>query len=704
MHGAFRLVNALSHARLTGAAECGILVLVQWLHQQDAKQNPGRMAGAPVRSFGTGNASASLLMQTPAWLNKIKTSAPFTWPRKRKLRWGVAILLALLAYPVLVTLALWTGFVERTIASEDLRVEIANPAYSIWPGKVHMKHVRILQNGTTQFILEGNDLVINLSLIELIKRRVHVTKLAANEVLYQMRVQVNDTKGIERRVKAYPPLEGLPGKNVIRVETAAKTEEQDPDWTVVVEGLDIAVKELWFFEYRYLGKGHLRGGFTIGPSVMEVKTAVQDLGPGELRFGAKETIATGLQGQISADIPRVNPKEHADASFMELVTARVNLRSMIESMTSLGSYFEDQHLELSKGKGPLAVDLYLDRGKLGPKSHLFYQTDALNLKGNGFGVATDWSLDFDAAGSEKRLPIVRSSSKSTYVSLAKEMRAFTIQIHDHHEEAQLDTIQLSKSTDLQHALLRMPKIVSVDLQDLAPVLAGDLPLKMKGETHASLELDMDHEYWVQGPLKAKTKGLQLEAAGVKLAGTMDFQSQLRFNPKRQLNMMQSVVLSMRDWSMNVGSTALSGWWMDLTSPRLTFWSNQPSAFDGTVSVRTRDLEPVLKSLAEKDVISDLIPMFTSLKDFRASARVRGTGPMTDVTIASESRIWDAAGRVYKNGDKSQMALVVGGQAVSLGIASNGDGLELMPFAKTGWLNDHLRQFPKPVQVMPAEKP
>ena len=53
---------------------------------------------------------------------------------------------------------------------------------------------------------------------------------------------------------------------------------------------------------------------------------------------------------------------------------------------------------------------------------------------------------------------------------------------------------------------------------------------------------------------------------------------------------------------------------------------------------------------------------------------------------------------------SQMALVVGGQTVSLGIASKGDGLELMPFAKTGWLNDHLRQFPKPVQVMPAEKP
>jgi len=60
--------------------------------------------------------------------------------------------------------------------------------------------------------------------------------------------------------------------------------------------------------------------------------------------------------------------------------------------------------------------------------------------------------------------------------------------------------------------------------------------------------------------------------------------------------------------------------------------------------------------------------------------------------------------VYKNGDKTQLAVVVGGQGVSLGVASQGDGLELMPFAKTGWLNDHLREFPKPVLVMKPDKP
>ena len=637
-------------------------------------------------------------------LKRLGQRAPFNWPRKRKLRWGIAIVVALLAYPVLVTAALWTGLVESLAKSEDLRVEIQNPAYSIWPGKVHMKNVRILVNGTTQFILEGQDLVLNLRLLELIKRRVHVTKLAAHDVTYQMRVQVKDTKDITRRIKAYPPLTDLPGANVIREPAAKQTEKEDPDYTVQVEGLDIAVKELWFFEYRYLGKGRLKGGFTVGSNVMEVKTAVQDLGPGELRFGANETIATSLQGQISADIPRVNPKEHADASFMELVTARVNLSAVIESLSNIGSYFEAENIELSKGKGPFVVDLYLDRGKLGNKSHLNYQTDSLNVKGIGFGVGTDWQLDFDAAGSALHLPLVRSSSKSSYVSLARKMKAFTVQIHDHHEEAELDTIQLSKSTDLKKALVRMPKIVSVDLADLPAVLADDPKMKMKGEVQGFLNLDMDHEYWAQGLFHAATKGLHVEGSDVAVDANVKFDSELRFNPKRKINMLQKMVLRTRDMNLQAGSRSVTGWWMDVESARFTFWNEATPAFDGTLGVQTRDLDPVLKTLAEKDVISELIPMFTSLNNFKASARIRGSGPVTDVTIASESQVWDAAGRVYKNGDKTQMALVVGGQAVSLGVASKGDDLELMPFAKTGWLNERLAEFPKPVLQMKGEKP
>lgn len=636
-------------------------------------------------------------------LSALRNRAPFNWPKKRKRRWLVALVLLLLAYPVLGTLALWTGFVEWILKSEDLRVEIENPAYTIWPGRVRMKHVRILQNGTTQFILDGHDLVLNARMLELVKRRVHVTELAAHDVTYQMRVQVNDTKGIEERVRAYPPLPGLPGENVVRRPPPNKTEKNEPDWTVHVEGLDVGVKELWFFEYRYLGKGHLRGGFTVGPHVMEVKTAVQDLGPGEVHFGADEVVATDIQGQVTADIPRINPSEHADASFMELVTARVNLRSAIQSLRNLSAYAPGL-LWFSHGAGPLALDAYLDRGKLGSKSHLDYETTSLHVKGNGFGVGTDLIVKFDAAGSPEQLPIVRTSSKSTYVSLARASHEFTIQIHGHSEEARLDTIQLSRATDLKSANVRMPDIRAVDLRDLGPVLPPKAPLEIrKGTLKGSLKLDMDKDYWTKGPLELDVSELELVASDVKMAGTLALRTQVLDNPKLGVHR-GNLTFTARDVSTRAGKYSTNGWWANVVGRDLVYQTRKEGSFDGKVSIQTQSLEPVLEALADKEVVPKILPMFTKLSEFRAGADLHTVGDVTDVSVASESAVWDAAGRVRKDDAGTRFAVVVGGQAVSLGVADLGTGLELMPFAKTGWLNDKLAGFPKPVVRMQRDKP
>jgi len=139
---------------------------------------------------------------------------PKHWTPKRRRRALIIAVVALLAYPVLGTLALWTGFVEWVIRSEDVRVDFANPSYTIWPGRVHLKHVKIYVNGDTQFILEGSDLLTDFSLFAFFKHHIHVTDLSAHDVRYQMRVQVKDQRGMKERLAAYPRLEGLPGVNV----------------------------------------------------------------------------------------------------------------------------------------------------------------------------------------------------------------------------------------------------------------------------------------------------------------------------------------------------------------------------------------------------------------------------------------------------------------------------------------------------------
>jgi hypothetical protein len=627
---------------------------------------------------------------------------PRAWTPKRR-RWALRIaLIALFAYPVLGTVALWTGFVEWLIRSEDVKVEFRNPSYTIWPGKVHLKHVKIYVNGDTQFILEGDDLVTNFGLFGFFRHRIHVSKLAAHDVRYQMRVQIKDQTNMHQRLQAYPRLEGLPGVNVIHEGAAAKTEKREQTWTVVVDGLDVHVVELWFFEYRYLGSGKLRGGFIVGPQVMKVTTAVQDIGPGELRFGEKDAIAKNFQGQVTCDIPQINPEEHADASFMELVNARVNLKMDVVSLVNVGAYWDE--FAVRGGAGPMSLDVYMEKGYLGKKSHLDFQTASVSLKGDGFGLTSDWLLHFDAAA-EKGLPLGTSDFKSTYVSFSKRERHFTIQSRGTHVEAALDTIRLGGATDLKRAALSMPNIVSNDLRDLGVLLPDKSPLKVEaGEAHASLKLNMDHEYWATGPFDAEVLRSKLNAAGVEVSGNTWLKTQVRFNPKLKTNLLEDFVLRLRNVDMRVEDESVSGWWMDVSSKRLALYDTKTPHAEGSASIRAKNLAPVLEALAEKDVISDVIPALTRLDDFRAKTTFRSQGKISDVTLESESDVWDISGRVYSSPKQNLMALVVGGQAVSLGVADLGNGLQIRPFAKTDWLNARLAEFPKPLVQMAPAKP
>jgi len=504
---------------------------------------------------------------------------PRAWTPRRR-RWAPRIaVIALFAYPVLGTLALWTGFVEWLILSEDVKVEFENPSYTIWPGKVHLKHVKIYVNGDTQFTLEGDDLVTNFSVIGFFRHRVQVSKLAAHDVRYRMRVQVKDQTNMHQRLQAYPRLEGLPGVNVIREGAAAKTEEREQSWTVAVEGLDIHVAELWFFEYRYLGSGKLRGGFLIGPQVMQVTTAVQDIGPGELRFGEKDAIAKNFRGQVTCNIPKVNPEQHADASFMELVSARVNLKMDVVSLLNVGAYWDE--FEVHGGAGPLALDLFLEKGYLGQKSNLDFQTASVGLKGDGFGLTTDSHLHFDAAA-EKGLPLGSADFKSTYLSFSRKDRHFTIQSHGNHAEAALDTIRLGGATDLKRAQLRMPNIISKDLHDLGVLLPEKSTFDVEaGEARASLKLDMDSKYWATGPLEAEILRTKLSAAGVELSGNTWFRSQVRVNPKLKTNLLEDVILRLRNVDMHVKDESVASWWMDVSSKRLALYDTQPPHAEGS---------------------------------------------------------------------------------------------------------------------------
>lgn len=198
-----------------------------------------------------------------------------------------------------------------------------------------------------------------------------------------------------------------------------EAKQKNRDFTVEIDGIDISVEELWFMEYHYIGKGTLKGAFLVGPHRMRVGTSVQNLGPGELRFGATTPVVRQFRGRIKAGIPDVNPEEHADTSFLELVTSDIELHGDLLTLAPFSAY--TGKIRLLDGTGSFDTLIKLAKGALADSSYLRYTTPKVGVRGEGFGVDSDWDLDARVAKPEEEaelLPRIRSTAKATYVSAA----------------------------------------------------------------------------------------------------------------------------------------------------------------------------------------------------------------------------------------------------------------------------------------------
>jgi hypothetical protein len=609
--------------------------------------------------------------------------------RRRWLVWGV---LALLAYPVLGTITLASGLLEWVLRSEKLSVELHGFAYTLWPGRVHVPKLRIMLNSSVQLSLEAEQVSMDLVLHELVLKRLHVERVTGSAVRYRMRLRSETERGRPARVAAFPPLPGLPpGK-------ATPAGKKKAGWSVIADSLNVSIAELWFFEYRYLGGGSLRGAFEAGPGVLRVTNATQNFLRGELGFGSERRLLERLDGNVVVDIAKLDPKAHGDRSFFRFVSGRVEARGNLLSLANLNAYFDD--LDVSGGAGAVQALLVIDRGSFGPVSRLEYQTGAVKVKYGQVTFESDAAAVFEGAGEQGRMPLARVSSQLSRLSVARDERVFTVESHGQHFEGALDSLRLSGGSRFERAELRLPRITSADLRDLGVVLQESWPLEMHGgKLVTSLTLQVDRDWWARGASSVQLTGYGLTVAGISVGGNLTYEAQLELNLGLGVYRLNDSKLQLRETRVRTGSERSDGWWLDASSKHIEVRTDEPASFDAAVALRARDLEPVLEALSERDAISGLIPRLVSLHDFRSKLTLRARSPVLDIVMASESDVWDASGRFFADGERRHLALVVGGEAISLGVASHGGETSVMPFAKSGWLDEQLARFPRtPVSV------
>jgi hypothetical protein len=604
--------------------------------------------------------------------------------RFRYRRWTIALALILLPYPVLGTLFLWTGLFERVMRSDDLIVHIEHPSWTLWPGHIHVRGATVLVNGETQFKLQAKNLLVHVNLFGLFKKHLKVTHLSGDDIHFFARVRVQDTRGIEQRLAAYPPLTDLPGNpDLIEKKTTGKDQPSTP-FSVELDGLDAHVSELWLMEYHYVGPATIRGGFLVGPLRMRVNASVRDIGPGELRFGEDKVIATSFSGHMSATIPELNPMEHADESFLELVTADAFLKADVQTLAHVGAYMPGTRIEA--GAGPFEARVLLSDGRISAPTYATFSTKNVGVRRTGFAADTDWTFDAKFGKADPKaatglpsddevLPRMGSRSASTVVSLSNGRSSiFKFQLLDHEHTVVLDSNQLGHMTDIDHARIRFPKIYTSDLQDLGAFTATAPSFASGATGRASLALDIDHHHVVTGPFRASFRGVRFSAAGLNVQGQGDASCAIQVDLDHKVSMLKAVSAGVSDVALQVGDQSMQGWWAKVDLPQLTAHGFPPESWDGRIALRAKSAEPLLKILAGKGEIASFIPWLTSLNDLRGAGTFHKTETVTDIVLEPlENVLFNVAGRYYGKEHETRYAIVVGGSILSLGIASDPSG-------------------------------
>jgi hypothetical protein len=290
-------------------------------------------------------------------------------------RSGCAPRVAIALVAVLVVLAIALLVVPNRLLRSDFLTSRLNTspesglldyesASSRFPGTIHVKNLRFRdRDPKAEWSVELAEADLTYSLIDLLRRRFHVTRVTGHGLVFHARNRLTRAQAAGARVRLLPSIAGFPDPPLLS-PTAPRPPPTGEEWTLLVENLDVdSVREIWIDDYRFTGDAHLTGGFFLRPSQQaEVYPTELVSETGVLRSGS-QVLGEDVQARIAARLPAWDPRRFPGSQVLRLVigTAEAGLRLPTAELVNrlIG---EPAGTRLEKGSGRMNVKASVERG------------------------------------------------------------------------------------------------------------------------------------------------------------------------------------------------------------------------------------------------------------------------------------------------------------------------------------------------------
>jgi len=322
------------------------------------------------------------------------------WVDKYRLRWPLRILSSTyLAFVLLVNLALNTSAPWGFLRPADKSSCISwSWGWSLLPGfaEVHNFYLTV-EDDNIQLGLRIDRARVRYEPTAFLHQTFHATAVTAVGVSFRFRVKKTAEEIAQTGPEGLATLPVIPGFTDPPLRGSPSPPFQGDRsiyWTIKIDGVNAATREVWIEGVRYVGPAHAYGVFTFRPlTVVEVNAGL-DIQGGELELD-NNPLGQKLVGDLSVTVDRFDPLPEVGLEPLQHMVVDLDLDGEMQNVGLLNPLLNRlQAPSFESSAGRFDILAHFDHGKLLPRSRFWLQALRWEVaRGRYRAIGTDTRID-----------------------------------------------------------------------------------------------------------------------------------------------------------------------------------------------------------------------------------------------------------------------------------------------------------------------
>lgn len=297
--------------------------------------------------------------------------AHLAW-KKIAARTLLAIAAVAALYLGIANLALSTRLIAKLVSAQPdaLRLNYAG-ARSFWPGRAHVEALELRgRSSKLEWQLHVDTADADISLLALLRHRLHVAKVTATGVSFRLRFRLEPDAINPDRVARLAPIDGFDPTPIMGVPP--DPESNGTGWTIDLQKVDaVAVREVWIDAFRVAGLLRAQGGFTVGAGRLTLAPSTAEIQGVSVATG-EDTMASDVTGALSAQFETADLGAVQGLAVLRYLTMHSSLQGEAGDIRFIRHFIGDAPVAPSGGTGRFEGETNVVRGRVtqGTRGHL----------------------------------------------------------------------------------------------------------------------------------------------------------------------------------------------------------------------------------------------------------------------------------------------------------------------------------------------